>query len=135
MKHLIIFFIGLCFGASLWAQGDFSTCAAVYLNDNMLISEYSPRGESKVSLNAQGQLRLRKIVAPKDKWEVSGPSQEFRVAIKDKQTGSLVMLDDRRYRSLELSEILAFCEAGDKIMILATDRSLGIPGSEILVVE
>lgn len=135
MKHLIVFFVASCFGVSLWAQGDFNTCAAVYLNDDMLISEYSPRGKSQVSMDAQGQLRLRKIVAPKDKWEVSGPAQEFRVAIKDKQTGSLVMLDDRRYRSLKLSEVLAFCEAGDKIMIIATDRSLGIPGAEILVVE
>lgn len=117
----------------LSAQSDFNNCAAIYLNGEMVITEYSPRGVSKVSLNDQGTLQLRVIVAPKDQWKVSGPAQTFRVAIRDHKTGTLVMYNDKSYRSLAIEEVLAKCQAGDEILILSTNRALGISGAEILV--
>lgn len=133
MKNVIMVFCGLMMMNVLAAQSDFNTCAAIFLKGEMVISEYSPTGVSKVSKQAEGRLQLRIIVSPKDKWEVSGAAQSFRVAIRDHKTGSLVMYGDNAYRSLEIEKVLAKCQVGDDILILSTNRELGISGAEIRV--
>ncbi|MEM6343586.1 MAG: hypothetical protein AAF927_06880 [Bacteroidota bacterium] len=133
MKKVVMFFYAVLFVNLILAQSDFSNCAAVYLNDNMVITEYSPKGISKVSLSDKGSLQLRVVTAPDGNWRVSGSAQAFRVAIRDQKTGTLVMFGDKTYRRLEISEVLRKCKAGDHILILSTNRELGITGAEILV--
>lgn len=133
MKRFFMTCLVLMYAGILLAQTDFSTCAGVYLKDQMIISEYSPEGVSKVSLEDRGSLRLRLIEAPEDSWRIVGPAQTFQVAIRDKGTQTLVMYSSRPVRSIELSDVLAKCEGGDQILILSTDRSLGVIGAEITV--
>ena len=128
-----MFFFGILFANLILAQSDFSNCAAVYLDNDMIITEYGPKGVSKVSLSDEGSLQLRVVIAPEGTWRVSGSAQEFRVAIRDKKTGTLVMYGDKTYRRLEISEVLAKCNSGDHLLILSTNRELGITGAEILV--
>jgi len=115
------------------AQSDFNNCAAIYLDGDMVITEYGPNGVSKVALDTKGSLQLRVVNAPDGNWEINGPAEPFRVAIRDKKTGTLVMFGEKSYRRLEIAEVLAQCKAGDHILVLSTNRSLGITGSEILV--
>ncbi len=133
MKKVVMFFCAILSANLILAQSDFSECAAVYLDDAMIITEYSPDGVSKVSLSDEGTLQLRVVRAPEGTWRVSGSAQEFRVAIRDKKTGTLVMFGDKTYRRLELSEVLAKCNSGDHILVLSTNRKLGITGAEISV--
>ncbi|MEL7531983.1 MAG: hypothetical protein AAFN10_11770 [Bacteroidota bacterium] len=133
MKKVVMFFCGVLFVNLVLAQSDFSNCAAVYLDNDMIITEYSPKGVSKVSLEDKGSLQLRIVNAPDGNWKITGSAQEFRVAIRDQKTGTLVMYGDQAYRRLELSELLAKCQAGDHILILSTNRELGITGAEILI--
>ena len=58
---------------------------------------------------------------------------EFRVAIRDKATGTLFQYSGETYREVAIQSVLAHCKKGDQIVLLTIDGRYALPHNEILV--
>jgi hypothetical protein len=80
------------------AQSAFNNCAAVFLDNTMVVDDYSPRGTCKIAKNATGELTVCTAnLSPSASIPVD--KIKFKIAIKDQNTGTLVMYSDARWRS------------------------------------
>lgn len=135
MKKLLLSFlllsnIALC-------QEKFSNCAAVLLNDQMIVEEYSNTAKAKISKDAQswisaGAVSLGDESIGEKKAEVT-EKFEFGVAVKDGKTGTIMLFSLKEYKKIEVEKILAKCQKGDSIIIMTTDNTISLPHNEILV--
>jgi hypothetical protein len=57
----------------------------------------------------------------------------FSVAIKDKQTGTLMLFSKENYAKIDIRKILSRCHKGDSIVILTLNDEYSLPHNEILV--
>ena len=58
---------------------------------------------------------------------------EFRVAIRDKATGTLFQYSGETNREVAMQSVLARCKKGDQIVLLTIDGRYVLPYNEILV--
>ena len=125
----------LCFAAlsylTSFGQDKFNTCSAIFVEDNRLVDEYSPRGKCKVDNKASGTITVREIIGDEDyKKDVKVP---FRVAIKEGKTNTMVMFSEQRYEELALADVLKKCNKGDHIVVMTEGDKWSLPHHEILV--
>ncbi len=132
---LIIAFLTL-FSAESFGQTcapkKFNNCAAVYLNNDMLVDDYSAKGKCTISSDAKGTLHIYSV-----NFSLTNPTPydqvAFKVAIRNDQTNTMWMFSDETYQQLPLEKILQKCQMGDSIILLTIDSQYSLPHHEIFV--
>lgn len=110
----------------------FSNCAAAFLNNKMLVNDYSPNGQCVLEEGTKGKLMVSTVNLS---FESAEPfrSAGFKVAIKNEATGTLWLFSEETYREIEVEKILAKCQRGDKIVLLTIDSEFSLPHNEIAI--
>ncbi|GAB2800811.1 hypothetical protein GCM10027275_53540 [Rhabdobacter roseus] len=123
----------LCLSAlSFSRQTPFSACSAAFLNNKMIVNEYSPQGTCTVAAGATGQLTVCTAeLSPQASKAID--KIDFKVAIRDEQTHTLLMYSDETYRQVDIQRVLSQCKKGDRIVLLTTSNLYALPHNEILV--
>lgn len=134
MKKVTLSVIGLLLLSSgmSFGQKAFSNCSAAFLNNKMVVDEYSTKGKSKIGANATGIL----TVCTAELGPTSAKAVEkivFKIAIRDKDTKTLVMFSDEGFNQVNIQNVLKKCEKGDHIVLMTTDNQYALPHNEILV--
>jgi hypothetical protein len=115
-----------------FGQKFFNDCSAAFLNNKMVVDEYAPNGKCKLGANAVGTL----TVCTADLSETGNKAKEkisFRIAIRDKNTKTLVMFSDETYQEVNIEKVMEKCTAGDNIVLLTTNSQYALPHNEIQV--
>lgn len=116
------------------AQGHYSDCSAVMLNDKILVESYTPNGSCKVSKSAIGWLSAGTITLGESSMQPNADGKfEFGVAIKDIQTGTLNLFSFEKYKKIKIEEVLKKCKVGDSIVVLTTNQKYALPHNTITV--
>ena len=127
---LVIFFLTVAVSAI--AQNEFSNCAAAFLGGKIVVDKYTPEGKCVLSQKATGELTVctadlsPERSVPKDKLE-------FKIAIRDKNTGTLTMYSGETFVKADIQNIMAKCAPGDHIVLITMAREYALPHNEILV--
>jgi hypothetical protein len=129
-KIIVLIFILFC--SKSFAQKAFTNCAAVFLDNKMIVGEYSVKAKANISLSAQGELSVG-TVALSEKENKLVDNFAFSVAIKDKETGTLMLFSKENYAKINIQKILSRCHKGDSIVILTLNNEYSLPHNEILV--
>ncbi|MCP9756656.1 hypothetical protein EGI26_15935 [Lacihabitans sp. CCS-44] len=136
MKKMILLFT-LAITSNSYGQEIFSNCSAVFLNDQMIVEEYSANAKAKISKDAQGWISAGAVtlgdVAKGEKKAEITQKIEFGVAIKDANTGTIVLFSSKEFKKIEAEKVLEKCKKGDTIIIMTTDNTYALPHNEILV--
>lgn len=114
------------------ATKPFSNCAAAFLNNKMLVNDYSPNGRCIVEEGSKGKLMVSTVNLSFESVEPF-KSAGFKVAIKNEETGTLWLFSEETYREIEVEKILAKCQKGDKIVLLTVDNEFSLPHNEIAI--
>ncbi len=123
---------GLVLATACYAQEAFTNCTAAFLDEKLVVDEYSPTGKCILKSYARGILTVCTAdLSPTGSKPVDRLS--FKIAIRDRNTGTLVMFSDKTYRRVPIQEVLAQCRPGDKIVLLTLDRHYAMPHNEILI--
>lgn len=119
---------------SFWsfAQEPYANCSAVFLNNKMLVEEYSDTAKCKISIDAKGEMVAATVELHKDNSRLV-EKFSFSVAVKDKDTGTMMLLTKEPIKKIEVEKVLAKCRKGDKIVVLTTENEFALPHNEILV--
>jgi hypothetical protein len=114
------------------AQQPFTNCAAAFMGNKMIADSYSPKGKCQLSSRAMGVLTVQTVnLSPNHAEAVD--KIDFRVAIRDKATGTLHMYSDDTYRQVPVQDVLATCKKGDHIVLLTVDKQYALPHNEVVV--
>lgn len=109
----------------------FSTCAAVFLNDKMLVDNYSPKGKCSVSPDAKGSIFLSAVELSINDLTKPLKSIEFRVAIVNNQTNTIWQFADETFTEIKLEKIIKKCQVGDAIIFMTVDQQYSLPHNKI----
>ncbi len=136
MKKLLLLSF-LFIGNIVIAQDLYNSCSAAFLNDQMIVEEYSATAKAKISKEAKGWIsagtvNLGDVRKGEKKFEITDKF-EFGVAIKDANTGTIMLFSLKAYKKIEAEKVLAKCKKGDSIIIMTTDNTFALPHNEILV--
>jgi len=128
--------LGIVAGAFLatvsYAQGSFNSCSAAFVGTTMVVNEYSPKGTCQLLATATGDLSVQTVeLSPKESKAVD--KIDFKVAIRDKATGTLIMYSGETFRQVPVQQVLARCKKGDHIVLLTMDNKYALPHNEIVV--
>jgi hypothetical protein len=129
-KIIVLIFVLFC--SKSFAQKAFTNCAAAFLDSKMIVGEYSAKDKAIISLSAQGELSVG-TVALSEKENKLVDNFAFSVAIKDKETGTLMLFSKENYAKIDIRKILSRCHKGDSIVILTLNNEYSLPHNEILV--
>lgn len=135
MKQAVFFFliaVGCVFVSAAPAQKPFNNCVAAFVGSKMVVNEYSPKGQCRLSATAIGDLSVQTVdLSPTESKAVD--KIDFKVAIRDKATGTLLMYSGETFRQIRVQDVLARCQKGDHIVLLTMDNKYALPHNEILV--
>jgi hypothetical protein len=128
---ILILLTALCshFG---FGQNSFGNCSAAFLNSKMLVNEYSPSGKCTVSITEKGDLTVNTVELSSAGNKAIDPIM-FQVAIRDKNTGTLMMVSKEGVQKIEIQTVLEKCKKGDSIILLTNSDEYALPHNEILV--
>lgn len=129
-KLLSLVFVYVSFMS--FAQKPYTNCSAVFLNNKMLVEEYTDTAQCQISIDAQGELIVGTVELGEN-YSKLVDKQSFSVAIKDKATGTMLLITAKPIKELAVATVLAKCKKGDKLIILTTDSALALPHNEIVV--
>lgn len=115
-----------------FGQKSFNNCSAAFLNSKMLVNEYSPSGKCSVSITEKGDLTVSTVELSSKENKAIDPIM-FQVAIRDKNTGTLMMVSKEGIQKIEIQKILTKCKKGDNIVVLTVNDEYSLPHNEILV--
>lgn len=129
-----LFLVLLCtiLGTSALAQGTFTSCSAAFVDSKMVVDTYSPTGKCLLATTATGDLTVQTVeLSAADSKAID--KIDFKVAIRDKATGTLHLFSNETYRQLPVQRVLASCKKGDHIVLLTLDNRYALPHNEIQV--
>lgn len=112
---------------------DFSSCAAAFLNQKLIVNEYTTQGKCIVDIHAKGKLTVHFAELSDAHTAKPGATVPFKIAIRDGNTKTLWLFSEKTYRDIPIEEVLAQCQKGDSIVLITTERDWALPHSEILV--
>jgi len=114
--------------AATFGQERFTNCTAAYLDNKLVVNDYSPDGHCEILKSATGELTVQTMndTAPTGKTN-------FKIAIRDGNTKTLLSFSDKAYKEIPVEKILAKCQLGDAIVLLTLDNRYALPHNEILV--
>lgn len=120
------------FSAGCLAQHSFSTCSAAFLNSKMMIDTYTDAGQCRLLSTATGELTLQTVsLSPIESKGIE--KLPFHVAIRHKETKTLMLVTKQEITHIEVQKVLAKCQKGDRIVLLTLDDEYALPHNEILV--
>ncbi|HMQ86244.1 MAG TPA: hypothetical protein PKB07_01570 [Flavilitoribacter sp.] len=122
----------LAAATSVFAQSDFRNCSAAFLNGKMVVDQYTDDGKCILSQKATGELTVCTAELFPDK-SIPKDKIEFKIAIRDKNTGTLTMFSADPFVKADMQEIMAKCTPGDHIVLITMAREYALPHNEILV--
>ena len=131
-NRLVLLLLCSAISAFSFAQNSFTNCTAAFLDNKLVVNEYSPDAKCIVDSTARGALTVSPATYDNNVWTAADPA-EFMVAIRDKNTGTICMFSDKRYKKLEISQVLSKCQKGDHIVLMTIDNHLALPHNEILI--
>ena len=107
-------------------------CSAAFLDNKIVVNEYTPTGKCSLSLTARGELT---VATAELSLKESKPVENlpFKIAIRDENTKTLTMFSGEDYRKIEVQQVLAKCKKGDSIVLLTLEKQYALPHNEILV--
>lgn len=122
-----------CFQAVVcFSQEMFTNCTAAFLDDRIVVDAYTPEGRCIIAENATGMLTVWTAdLSPTQ--SIAKDKVRFMIAIRDKNTGTLVMYSEDVYKKIDIRKVLAKCQKGDRIVLLTLDREYALPHNEILL--
>ena len=126
---LFFWFVLPCLGLS---QDRFSQCTAAFLNGKIVVNEYTDKGKCKLSANAQGMLSVC-TAELSDTASRAVDKIPFKIAIRDKNTKTLMSFSNETFRELDIRKVLSKCQPGDYIVLLTLSDGYALPHNEILV--
>lgn len=132
LQVILLLFIGTLLGTSALAQGTFTNCSAAFVDRKMVVDTYSPTGKCLLATTATGDLTVQTV-------QLSGADSkaidkiDFKVAIRDKTTGTLHLFSNETYRQIPVQRVLASCKKGDHIVLLTLDNRYALPHNEIQI--
>ncbi len=135
MTFVKIFFpaaLSLLLATAATGQKRFVNCAAAFLDERMIVNEYSPDGFCEIDPGAKGQLTVQTADLSPERSIPTGKI-EFRIAIRDGNSKTLLAFSDRSYRQIDIRQLLDRCQPGDTIVLLTTDAEYALPHHEIRV--
>lgn len=137
MRHQVqVFFVvvGFIVSTRSMAQESFSSCSAAFIGPKMIVSEYSPNGQCRMLATETGELTVQTVaLSPTGSKAID--KIEFKVAIRDRATGTLMMYSGETFRQVPVQQVLAKCKKGDHIVLLTMDNQYALPHNEILVLQ
>ncbi len=126
---LLLFLAVFAISASFaFGQEKFTNCTAAYLDNKLVVSEYSPTGFCEIGESASGELTVQTM----DDTTPTGKTS-FKIAIRDGGTKTLLSFSDKTYKEIPIKQVLAKCKPGDAIVLLTTDSRYALPHNEILI--
>ena len=131
MKNLLLYFL-IILTSTVFGQTSFNDCAAICINDVVLVNDYSPRGQCTLKLDATGRLTVN-TVNLSDNAIIPQKTISFKIAIRDAKTNTVWSFSEKTFTNLNVEKVLAKCKEADHIIILTTDQTFALPHNEILV--
>lgn len=116
-----------CFG-----QNSFNSCTAAFLGDKMVVDEYTTKGKCILPATATGKLTVCTVDLSPTATKIVDRIP-FRVAIRDKNTKTLLAFSTQDVKQIDVQTVLAKCRKGDHIVLLTVDSTYAMPHNEILV--
>ncbi|OIN57444.1 hypothetical protein [Arsenicibacter rosenii] len=110
----------------------FQHCAAAFLGSGMIVNEYTPSGKCSVTMKATGDLSVQTVDLGRAGAKAVEPIA-FRIAIRDKDTKTLLSFSGEAMKKIAIEKVLARCKKGDAIILLTTDETYALPHNEIQV--
>lgn len=133
ISNPIIFLFIICLMAHFsFGQKSFNSCSAVFLNNKMLVNEYSITGKCTLDITAKGNLTVSTVQLSSTESKAIEPIM-FQVAIRNKETGTLMLVSKEQLKKIEISKVLEKCRKGYHIIILTLNDDYALPHNEILV--
>jgi hypothetical protein len=127
-----IVFIGFISAATCAAQKPFTNCAAAFLEGKMVAEEYTAKATCTLALNATGILTVCTAnLSPTESIPVD--KIKFKIALRDKNTGTLTMFSNKTYEQIDIREVLVKCHKEDHIVLITMDDQYALPHNEILL--
>ncbi len=131
LQHLLIA-VGTLLTTVAFGQGSFNSCSAAFVGDKMVVNEYSPKGTCQLMTTATGDLSVQTVdLSPESTKALD--KIDFKVAIRDKATGTLIMYSVETFRQVPVQQVLAKCKKGDHIVLLTLDNRFALPHNEIVI--
>ncbi|WP_018618507.1 hypothetical protein [Spirosoma luteum] len=131
---MLIFLLAVNCGitAVSFAQAPFNSCPAAFIPGKMIVNNYSPTGQCRLSAAATGKLTVQTVALSPTKNKAVDKI-DFHVAIRDKATNTLRMFSNKTYQQLPVQQVLITCKKGDRIVLLTVNNQYALPHNEILV--
>ena len=115
-----------------FGQNAFLNCTAAFLDNKIVVDDYSPRGKCSLAATATGNLTVCTAdLSPTA--SVAVDKITFKIAIRDQNTHTLVMYSNKNFRQIDIRQVLSKCRKGDHIVLLTLDDRYSLPHNEILV--
>ncbi len=124
--------LGLLLTGNTYGQVSPSHCSAAFIGNKMLVDKYTDKGKCEVSAEAAGVLSVKTVELAEGKGKPVD-AVPFKVAIRDKNTGTLTMFAGNPFLELDVKKVLYKCRPGDSIVLLTTDPKYALPHKEIVV--
>lgn len=118
-------------GLALVSHGQ-QVCSAAFLNNKMVVDEYTPKGKCSLPLTARGELTVATAELSSNESKAVD-IVSFKIAIRDENTRTLTMFSGDDFRKIEIQKVLAKCKKGDSIVLLTLEKQYALPHNEILV--
>jgi hypothetical protein len=132
-KYLtLIAILMIAFTINIKAQNRFNECSAAFLNQKMIVDDYSPKGKCVIDTNATGQLTVSTAIYENDTWRAV-EKISFKITIRDSKTKTLFSFSDATYEEVDIKKVLAKCQKGDYILISLVKDLYALPHNEVLV--
>lgn len=132
VPHLILAFFFCIIGFAIEAQNPFTNCSAAFLGKKMVVNEYTDAGKCILSATATGVLTVcTASISPTESIPVE--RIKFKIAIRDKNTGTLTMYTEKSYKQVDIQAVMKKCRKGDRIVLITLDDQYALPHNEILV--
>ncbi|MCO6493834.1 MAG: hypothetical protein J5I98_35770 [Phaeodactylibacter sp.] len=111
---------------------NYSECAAILYNGNILVDEYSPTGKCKLDeKSTKGVLSVATVKSSDKGCAAPARNIAFKVAIKNGRTNTIWMYSEKALWEAQLEDILKKCEPGDRIILMTVDQRYSLPHPEI----
>ena len=125
-------FLLACFTCAGQGHNKFNNCTAAFLNDKLVVDEYTTWGKCVLNCAAQGTLTVATAdLSP----ELSKPTGRlpFMIALRDGSTRTLTMFSAKVYKEISVAKVLDKCKIGDSIVLMTMSDEYSMPHNEILV--
>ena len=135
---LVLLFLNSSLLSSIsFAQGDFSDCAAAFLDNQMIVEEYANGAKCKLSILSKGILsagtvNLGDVSRGEKKFQIT-EKISFSIAKKDANSGTVTMFSNKKYKQIKISKVLSKCKPGDFLIIMTLNSKYSLPHNEILI--